>query len=196
MRFPFCLAFRFFYHSLTFDSGNPRPHSKLRGTHCHFLRSVRGRLGAGKACPFTAALIADLLLVRHIIMMLNLRKRIQTQLPVGSFLTATGDFRPSGIFIDRGIIARGWIFGRMLATVSPDHCCHSICSRQTCSRSLMNHLTRKSPETGIHRSQDYRLWQEWVPRASTSEYRFPQALRRQDSPHPGSRRHWRPEACG
>ena len=49
-------------------------------------------------------------------------------------------------------------------TVSPDHGCHSIRSRQTCSRSLITHLTRKSPETGIHRTQDYRPWQEWFPR--------------------------------
>ena len=48
-------------------------------------------------------------------------------------------------------------------TVSPDHGCHSINSRQTCSRSLITHLTRKSPETGIQRTQDYRPWQEWFP---------------------------------
>ena len=39
--------------------------------------------------------------------------------------------------------------GKNSATVSPDHGCHSIRSRQTCSRWLITHLTRKSPETGI-----------------------------------------------
>ena len=59
--------------------------------------------------------------------------------------------------------------GKNSATVSPDHGCHSIRSRQTCSRSLITRLTRKSPETGIHRTQDYRPWQEWIPRTLTHE---------------------------
>lgn len=66
-----------------------------------------------KAHLFTAALITDLLLVCHIMMMFNLRQRIQTQLSVGSLLPATGGLlvssrNPRGVFGTCGDFTFSW----------------------------------------------------------------------------------------
>ncbi len=48
------------------------------------------------ACLVTFALTADFLFRRHIVIVLDLRKRIQAQLSVGTLLSTTGSFFLSG----------------------------------------------------------------------------------------------------